>query len=56
MKTSHLGLGITEKEWETNMRHATASPEKCCIPKKAQRKLLELFEHYREEFVEGRQG
>jgi hemoglobin len=53
MKASHAGLGITESEWEANMRYTAASLDKFSIPEKEKKEFLELFLRYKQDVVEG---
>jgi len=53
MKASHAGLGITESEWEANMRYTAASLDKFGIPEKERKEFLELFLRYKQDVVEG---
>jgi hemoglobin len=52
MKTSHAGLGITEAEWEANLKYAAASLDKFGIPQKEKQEFLGLFLRYKQEIVE----
>ena len=52
MKSSHSGLGITESEWQTNMRHAAAALDRFNIPQKEKDEFLALFSRYKEDVVE----
>jgi hemoglobin len=52
MKTSHAGLGITEDEWEANLRHTAAALEKYGIAGPERGEFLALFTRYKEEIVE----
>lgn len=53
MKTSHTGLGITTTEWTGNMKHAEAALLGNGVPAAERAEFLGLFEHYRDEIVEG---
>ena len=52
MKTSHSGLGITNVEWETNMRASDAALAKNGVGDAERAEFLALFERYREVIVE----
>lgn len=52
MRTSHAGLGITEDEWDANLRHTTAALQKHGIAEPEQREFLRLFTQYKGEIVE----
>ncbi|MCW2651621.1 MAG: globin [Mycobacterium sp.] len=53
MKTSHSGLGITESEWDANMRYAAEALAGNGIGEAEQTGFLALFERYRRDVVEG---
>ena len=52
MKTSHAGLGITESEWQANLKYASAALYKFNIPEKEQQEFLDIFLRYKREVVE----
>ncbi len=52
MKTSHMGLNISEREWQANMRYASTALEKFRVPPKEQQEFLALFENYKNDIVE----
>jgi hemoglobin len=52
MRTSHLGLGITEAEWEANREHTLHVLRQHGIDEPERSEFLELFERYRAEIVE----
>jgi len=52
MKTSHAGLGITESEWQTNLKYTSAALDKFNIPDKEQQQFLDIFLRYKQEVVE----
>ncbi len=39
-KTTHKGLGITEKQWNASVRHFTATLDKFSVPAKEKGELL----------------
>jgi hemoglobin len=52
MKTSHSGLGITNAEWETNMRASDVALANIGVGDAERAEFLALFEHYRDDIVE----
>ena len=52
MKTSHTGLGITEAEWEANMKYMSETLDKYRIPQKEKAEVLALVEHMKQDIVE----
>lgn len=52
MKTTHTGLGITETEWETNMRYVTEALEKYKGSQKEKQEVLALVGNVKPEIVE----
>ena len=52
MRTSHAGLGITEDEWEANLRHAAAALQKHGVAEPEQTEFLALFNRYKDDIVE----
>jgi hemoglobin len=52
MKTSHSGLGITNAEWETNMRASDVALADMGVGDAERAEFLALFEHYRDDIVE----
>jgi hemoglobin len=52
MKTSHAGLGITEDEWETNLRYAQQVLAHHNVARQEQTEFLELFSRYKSDIVE----
>lgn len=52
MKTSHSGLGITNVEWEANMKASVAALTKNGVGEAERAEFLALFEHYRDDIVE----
>ena len=53
MKTSHAGLGITEEEWDLNLKHTTAALRKNGVAEPEQKEFLALFTQYKDDIVEG---
>ncbi len=52
MKTSHRGLGITNAEWEANMKASDAALIKNGVGEAERAEFLALFERYRDDIVE----
>ena len=52
MKTSHRGLGITNAEWEANMKASDAALAKNGVDDADRAEFLALFERYRHDIVE----
>jgi hemoglobin len=52
MKTSHQGLGITDAEWEENMKASDAALAQNGVGEPERAEFLALFERYRDDIVE----
>ncbi len=52
MKTSHAGLGITEGEWEANLRHTISALQKHGVAEPELGEFIALFTQYKGEIVE----
>jgi hemoglobin len=52
MKTSHTGLGISEKDWETSVKHLVATLEKFNVPAKEKEEVLTLASTLKKDIVE----
>jgi len=52
MTTSHRGLGITNAEWEANMKASDAALIKNSVGGAERAEFLALFERYRHDIVE----
>jgi len=52
MKTSHRGLGITNAEWEANMKASDAALAKNGVDDADRAEFLAPFERYRHDIVE----
>src|SRR6201997_1352824 len=52
MRTSHGGLGITNSEWEANMKASDAALVKNGVGAAESAEFLALFERYRDDIVE----
>jgi hemoglobin len=52
MQTSHRGLGITDVEWEANMKAADGALVKNGAGDAERAEFLALFERYRDDIVE----
>ena len=51
MKTAHAGLGITDSEWEGNMKHMAASLDRLKVAPKEKREFLAIVSSLRPEIV-----
>ncbi len=51
MKTSHLGLGITEKEYDKLMEHCVATLDSFKVPDKEQGQVCDFLNSLRSEIV-----
>ena len=51
-KTSHSGLGISDVEWESNMKASDAALAKNGVGDAERADFLALFERYRDDIVE----
>ncbi|MEB3984057.1 group 1 truncated hemoglobin [Mycobacterium sp. 663a-19] len=52
MKTSHSGLGITNVDWDTNMKASDEALAKNGVGDAERADFLALFERYRDDIVE----
>jgi hemoglobin len=52
MNTSHRGLGITNAEWEANMKASDAALANNGVGEAERAEFLALFERYRDDIVE----
>ena len=52
MKTSHTGLGISEKDWEASVKHLVATLEKFNVPAKEKEEVLTLASSLKKDIVE----
>jgi hemoglobin len=52
MKTVHAGLGITESEWQANMKYTAAACDKNKVLAKEKEELLALMSRFKEDIVE----
>ena len=51
-KTSHAGLGITEKDWEASVKHLVATLDKFNVPAKEKDEVLALATTLKKDIVE----
>jgi hemoglobin len=51
MKTTHTGLGITEREWDSFMGHARATLEQFAVPERERQDALAFFESLKGDVV-----
>jgi hemoglobin len=52
MKASHAGLGITETEWQANLRHAAQALEEYGVAPREREEFLAIFQRYKDDIVE----
>jgi hemoglobin len=52
MKTSHTGLGITESEWEAQMKYIASALDKSKVPQKEKGEVLAIIENLKRDIVE----
>ena len=52
MKTAHAGLGISETEWQANLRHAAGALEEYGVAPREREEFLAIFQRYKDEIVE----
>ena len=52
MKTSHTGLGITEKDWDINVKHLVATLDKFNVPAKEKDEVLAAVSGLKKDIVE----
>ena len=52
MKTAHAGLGITEKDWETTVRHLIATLDKFNVPAQEKNEVLAAVSGLKKDIVE----
>ncbi|HZS07763.1 MAG TPA: group 1 truncated hemoglobin [Blastocatellia bacterium] len=52
MKTSHKGLKITEKDWDTSVRHLTATLDKFKVPAREKKEVLTAIASLKSDIVE----
>jgi hemoglobin len=56
MKTSHVGLGITESEWDANLELTRKALQNKGIGVREQGEFLALFERHKSDSVEAPQS
>ncbi len=52
MKTSHMGLGITDAEWDAAAKHLVASLDKFKVPEKEKGEVLAFVTTLKKDIVE----
>ena len=52
MKTTHTGLGITEKDWEASANHLVATLNKFNVPEKEKNEVLAFVTSLKKDIVE----
>jgi hemoglobin len=53
MKTAHKGLGITEADWQTSVKHLVATLDKFKVPQKEKDEVLAAISSMKKDIVEG---
>jgi hemoglobin len=56
MKTSHMGLGITEVEWEINLEYTRQALRKNGVGEREIEEVIALFQRYKADIVEPAPG
>lgn len=52
MKTTHAGLGVTEKDWDTTVRHLVATLDKFNVPAQEKKDVLTTVSGLKKDIVE----
>lgn len=52
MKTAHAGLGITEKDWDSSVKHLVATLDKFNVPTKEKDEVLGAISTLKKDIVE----
>jgi hemoglobin len=52
MKSSHAGLGITESDWQSTVKHLVATLDKFKVPEKEKNELLAVASSLKADIVE----
>jgi hemoglobin len=52
MKASHVGLGITESDWQVTVKHLVAAIDKFKVPEKEKNELLAIASSLKGDIVE----
>ena len=52
MKTSHAGLGITERDWDVSVRHLGATFDKFAVPAKEREEVVAALVPLKKDIVE----
>jgi hemoglobin len=52
MKTSHAGLGITENDWQSTVKHLVTTLDKFKVPEKEKNELLAVASSLKPDIVE----
>jgi len=52
MKTSHAGLGITEKEWDAGAKHLVAALDKFKVPEREKGEVVAFVSSLKKDIVE----
>ena len=52
MKTAHAGLGISESDWNTSVKHPVATLDKFSVPAKEKDEILGAVSTLKKDIVE----
>ena len=52
MKTSHAGLGITESEWDANMKHAVDALARFNVAEKEREEFLAIISRFKDDIID----
>ena len=52
MKTAHAGLGVSEKDWDTSVKHLTATLDELNVPAKEKSEVLTAISGLKNDIVE----
>ena len=52
MKTTHAGLAVTEKDWDSTVKHLVATLDKFSVPAKEKDEVLSLISSLKKDIVE----
>ena len=52
MKTSHAGLGITESEWDANMKHAADALARFNVAEKEREEFLAIISRFKDDIID----
>jgi hemoglobin len=52
MKTAHKGLGITQADWDSSVKHLVATLDKFKVPEKEKNEVLTAVSSLKDQIVE----